>query len=329
VAVGVEAAVSSFSVRAAVLAACFGSGFIATGARGEIQPIVTELPGGASLAMVWVEPGDFRMGDLDEFDGFDRFDEDDGFDEFDEFDEDHIEQDPRTPDQLPEHPVVITEGFWLGRFEVTQAQWESVMGTRPWEGQPSTDSDPNRPAAFISWNDAQSLVVRLNQAAGDSLYRLPSEAEWEYACRADTESWWSFGTQSSKLADHGWYERNGWEMGERIGLPVGAKLPNPWGLFDMHGNVREWVQDWYGEDYYEDAPERDPRGPVLGSSRVLRGGDFASTAEFVRSSWRFSARPGAASIFFGVRLLARRDPSTLIQSMNWGQAKTRRQGDRR
>ena len=290
-------------VDAATLNICCVLCFISTAAPGEIQQITTELPGGAALVMVWVEPGTFRMGDLDEFE------------------EDGEEEDPRTPDQLPEHPVVITQGFWLGRFEVTQAQWESVMDTRPWEGQPSTDGNPDRPATFISWNDAQSLVGRLNQAAGDSLYRLPTEAEWEFACRAGSETWWSFGSRSSRLADHAWYERNGWEAGERVGLPVGARVPNAWGLYDMHGNAREWVQDWYGPHYYEDAPERDPQGPDLGNSRVLRGGDFASSAELVRSSRRFAASPGSASIFFGMRLLARRDPSTHVQPLNWGQLK--------
>ena len=207
---------------------------LANRTEGQTQQITIELPGGVSLSMVWIEPGSFRMGDLDEFEEDpDEVEERDELDEFFDVEEEQSENDPRVADQLPEHTITISSGFWLGRFEVTQSQSESVMETRPWESLPSTQRDPDRPASFISWNDAQLFVARLNEAAGDSLYRLPTEAEWEYACRAGVEAWWSSGGRLSLLAEHAWYERNAWDMGERFVLPVGTRQPNPWGLFDM------------------------------------------------------------------------------------------------
>ena len=207
---------------------------LANRTEGQTQQITIELPGGVSLSMVWIEPGSFRMGDLDEFEEDpDEVEERDELDEFFDVEEEQSENDPRVADQLPEHTITISSGFWLGRFEVTQSQWESVMETRPWESLPSTQRDPDRPASFISWNDAQLFVARLNEAAGDSLYRLPTEAEWEYACRAGGEAWWSSGGRLSLLAEHAWYERNAWDTGERFVLPVGTRQPNPWGLFDM------------------------------------------------------------------------------------------------
>ncbi|MBI2506384.1 MAG: formylglycine-generating enzyme family protein [Candidatus Latescibacteria bacterium] len=142
----------------------------------------------------------------------------------------------------------------------------------------------------------------LNQAAGDSLYRLPTEAEWEYACRAGTATRWSFGDNENQLKDYAWYSDNAWDVGEQYTHQVGTKQPNPWGLYDMHGNVWEWVQDWYGG--YLSNSQTDPTGPAAGSDRVGRGGGFRALAGSTRSANRNNNEPGNRNNNFGARLLS-------------------------
>ena len=224
------------------------------------------LPGGASLEMVWIEPGTFQMGSPSSELG--RFD-----------------------DEGPVHSVTISKGFYLGKYEVTQRQWEAVMGTRPWEGRSYVRSGPDYPAVYVSWEDAQEFIGRLNASLGSNVYRLPTEAEWEYVCRAGTTTRWSFGDDESQLTHYAWYYGNTWDVGEGYAHSVGTKRPNPWGLYDMHGNVWEWVQDWYAADYYSRSPSVDPRGPSTGSARVVRGGYFYSFARYLRSANRYGNSP--------------------------------------
>ena len=146
----------------------------------------------------------------------------------------------------------------------------------------------------------------LNEAEGDSLYRLPTEAEWEYACRAGTETRWSFGDDVSQLKDYAWYHDNAWDIGEQYAHPVGTKLPNPWGLYDMHGNVWEMCQDWYG--IYPNEYQIDPTGPASGSDRVLRGGYFGHSPQHARSAVRYFTHPSSDSFGFGARLLRYTNP---------------------
>jgi formylglycine-generating enzyme len=205
----------------------------------------------------------------------------------------------------PQHEVTISKGFYLGKYEVTQGQWQAVMSTTPWAGRDYVQVSPSNPAVYVSWNDAQDFVQRLNAAAGDSLYRLPTEAEWEYACRAGTTKRLSFGDDESKLTDYAWYDVNTWNVGERYAHQVGTKLANPWGLFDMHGNVWEWCLDWYGYGYSTGA-QTDPPGPVSGSHRVIRGGSFRDVARLTRSTLRGAGSPGYRYFgFVGFRLLRR------------------------
>ena len=262
----------------------------------------TTLPGGVALELVWIDAGTFDMGAQPR-------------------DPDDDDPPPRAPDQIPEHRVTFSEGFWLGKFELTQAQWTAVMGTRPWRNLPLSRDAPDHPAVFLTWDDAQSFVQTLNRAIGDSLYRLPTEAEWEYACRAGTQTRWSHGDRETTLDDYAWFEKNAWNQNERYAHPVGRRLPNPWGLYDMHGNAEEWVQDFYSATYYDESPEHDPPGPDRGRERVLRGGNYADPAERVRSSHRNKARADFVSGRFGLRLLARATLPTAVERKTWGQLK--------
>ncbi|MFH1571168.1 MAG: PKD domain-containing protein, partial [Gemmatimonadota bacterium] len=190
-----------------------------------VEPVTREmtvdLPGGATMQFVWIEPGTFVMGSAAAEPG-------------------------RSGDEGPQHQVTITRGFWLGKYEVTQGQWYAAMGTSPWSGASGGQADSRYPASAISWDMAQDLVHQLNAHEGATAYRLPTEAEWEYACRAGTTTPWSFGGDEAQLPEYAWYADNALNVGLQNAQPVGMKRPNAWGLFDMHGNLWEGVQDRYG-----------------------------------------------------------------------------------
>ena len=135
------------------------------------------------------------------------------------------------------------------------------------------------------------------------MYRLPTEAEWEYAARAGRTARWSFGDDENQLADYAWYRTNTWDVGLTWTQPVGTKLPNPWGLHDMYGNAWEWCQDWYDKDYYGQSPSIDPQGPSNGTLRVRRGGGFFHIARFLRSAERDEIDPSSGFAGIGARLL--------------------------
>ena len=189
----------------------------------EALPQTVSLPGGTAMEFVWIEPGLFLMGSSASEEG-------------------------RSDDEGPQHRVTISKGFWLGKHEITQAQWKSVMGNNP-----SKFRGENQPVEQVSWDDVQQFVRKLNQAEGEPRYRLPTEAEWEYACRAGTTSRWSFGDDERQLGDYAWYSGNNSPNRTK---EVGKKRPHPWGLYDMHGNVWEWCQDWFGS--YSSASQIDP-----------------------------------------------------------------------
>ena len=235
-----------------------------------------DLPGGASMEFVWVEPGTFTMGSPEAEEG-------------------------RRYNEGPQHQVTISKGFYLGKYELTQRQWESVVGTSPWQGQPSVQTNPDGPASYISWDNVQELLNALNSAAGSGLYRLPTEAEWEYSCRAGTTTPWSFGSNESDIGDYAWYSGNASGVGESYPHAVGQKLPNPWGLYDMHGNVLEWAQDWYGD--YAGGAQFDPTGPAEGTTRVIRGGNVWHDPGDLRSARHSGTSPTSQSSQIGVRLL--------------------------
>jgi formylglycine-generating enzyme required for sulfatase activity len=182
-------------------------------------------------------------------------------------------------DERPAHRVRISRGFEMGKYEVTQAQWEAVMGSNS-----SHFKGPNLPVENVSWDEVQDFIQRLNGLSQRYTFRLPTEAEWEYACRAGTT-----GDYAGSLDAMAWYGAN---SGNRT-HPVGQKQPNAWGLYDMHGNVWEWCQDWYGSNYYEQSPGTDPQGPSSGSGRVVRGGSWGDSAAFCGSVARhYDRSPG-------------------------------------
>ena len=179
-------------------------------------------------------------------------------------------------DETP-HKVTLTKSYYLGAYEATQDQYEKVMGDNP-----SEFKGAENPVDSVNWDDAVSFCKKLSEmpeekAAGRS-YRLPTEEEWEYACRAGSTTSYSFGDTAELLGEHAWF---GEKDGDKT-HPVGEKKPNRWGLYDMHGNVLEWCQDWYA-DYPPDA-STDPQGPNGGSFRVARGGSWGGNRG---GSWRF------------------------------------------
>jgi formylglycine-generating enzyme required for sulfatase activity len=196
-------------------------------------------------------------------------------------------------DEQPVHTVRISKPFYLGKYEVTQAQWQAVMGNNP----SRFTGDATRPVENVSWEDVQEFIRRLNTKEGGATYRLPTEAEWEYAARAGTTTAYSFGNDKGQLSQYAWY-------GDTSGSqthPVGTLKPNAWGLYDMHGNVWEWVQDWYGP--YTAAAAVDPAGPSSGSYRVNRGGSWRYLTSHCRSACRGHWSPGYRYDHLGCRLL--------------------------
>jgi formylglycine-generating enzyme required for sulfatase activity len=193
----------------------------------------------------------------------------------------------------PQHRVRITKPFFLGKFPVTQQQWESVMGHNP-----SLLKSPKHPVVNVSWYDCEGFFKKLNVKVGGATFQLPTEAQWEYACRAGTKTRFPFGNDESKLGDYAWYGHNA----DGVTHPVGGKKPNAWGLYDMHGNASQWCADWYDESYYAKSITNDPPGAATGFHRCIRGGDISRVASLCRSSTRNAGQPALREEFLGVRV---------------------------
>lgn len=216
--------------------------------------------------------------------------------------------------EKPQHRVEISNSFYMGVYEVTQAQWEEIMGFNPYDldhsnlyynlpGMAERITRPNHPAT-VSWEDAQEFITALNNKEGHNRYRLPTEAEWEYAARANTQTLYSFGNNVSELSNYAWYGEDFASGGTH---PVGEKLPNAWGLYDMHGNAWEWVEDWYSESYYAQSPATDPKGADSGSHRSVRGGSWHQTATSWRVSYRKPYAPNYRGISIGFRVVLEKE----------------------
>ncbi|QDU26581.1 Formylglycine-generating sulfatase enzyme [Anatilimnocola aggregata] len=228
----------------------------------DINPPATlklDLGEGVNLELVYIQPGTFVMGGESAKEG--RFECVD----------------------MPKHEVTLTKGFYLGKYEVTQAQYQLIMGSNP----SGATKDPSCPVDTIGETDATEFCAKVVEKTGQEV-RLPTEAEWEYACRAGTKTEWFFGDDPSKFGDYAWFRDN--DGGKSH--PVGQKKPNPWGLYDIYGNVYERVSDRYAKDYYAKSPKEDPTGPSLGQKSRFeyeidapQAGKYALTAQVVTANY--------------------------------------------
>jgi sulfatase modifying factor 1 len=222
----------------------------------------------------WISPGRFQMGSP--------------------------ENEPERYDNEKQHKVTITEGFWLAETACTQALWQEIMGENP-----SRFKGENLPVESVSWEECQRFIQTINERRPGRDLRLPSEAEWEYSCRAGTETPFSFGENitTGQVNYDGKHPYNNAEKGEYREMTVAVKsLPcNNWGLYEMHGNVWEWCNDWYAE--YPSATMIDPKGTDTGTYRVLRGGSWFDFAGYCRSAYRDFYAPGYRNVDFGFRFV--------------------------
>jgi formylglycine-generating enzyme required for sulfatase activity len=230
----------------------------------------------------------------------------------------------RLPAEAPKHRVRITKPFWFGVHEVTRGQFRRFVDERGYKTEAERDGkggyglidgqwaqDPrfvwnqdlgfeqadDHPVVNVSWNDVTAFCAWLSEKEG-SQSQLPTEAQWEYACRAGTTTTWYSGDDEGELEAHAWFSSNA----ERKSHPVGQKSPNAWGLDDMHGNVWEWCQDWWGDSYYATSPMDDPPGATGGSPRVYRGGGWDYDPSRGRASYRAWDAPGCRAVHHGFRL---------------------------
>lgn len=224
-----------------------------------------DLGGGVKMELVLIAPGRFTMGSG---------------------------PDAGERDETPAHQVTISRPFYLGQYEVTQAQWNAIM-----DSNPSRHRGAKLPVEDVSWNDCQRFLRKLSAKTGRQ-FVLPTEAQWEFACRAGTTTPWYFGDRETALPDHGWVGANA----QGRTHPVGMKPPNPWGLHDLYGNVWEWVADWYANPY-PTGDAIDPAGPATGTARVLRGGAWGDDAWQARSAYRNSMGPDQGNPGSGFRCL--------------------------
>jgi len=206
--------------------------------------------------------------------------------------------------EIPQHQVNIGYDFYIGKYEVTQAQWIALEGTIPWWGKDYVLYDPNGPAVSLSWGDCQSFISALNRL-GQGTFRLPSEAEWEYACRAGTTTryYWGDDPDYSEIDDYAWWYGNTLDANERYTHVVGQKLPNAFGLYDMSGNVREWCQDYWHSDYTGAPTDGSAWESPTAMNRLFRGGTWSNHAKYCRSAARFSYNPIYYYYNFGFRIV--------------------------
>lgn len=269
-------------VLALVLAS---STWVATGAvaaPGDSQPKAgnERSDNALGLKLVWCPPGKFKMGSPAGEKGL-------------YYNEIHV-------------PVELTQGYWLGKHEVTQGEFTKVMGTAPWKKKTFVKVGASVAASYISHDDAVEFcrMLTVSERAAGRLgakeeYQLPSEAQWEYACRAGETTAYSFGATDAKLGEYAWFEKNTFDVDERFAHPVGLKKPNSWGLLDMHGNVCEWCRDGYALQL---PGGTNPEAAFDGKLRALRGGAWYFNAAISRCAHRHWASPGDRDFFTGFRI---------------------------
>jgi len=198
-------------------------------------------------------------------------------------------------DERPVHEVCLDD-FYIGKFEITQEQWQAVMGSNP---ATFKDCGGACPIENVSWDDVKGFIEKLNDKTGKR-YRLPTEAEWEYAARSGgMGAKWSGTNDVNELAEYAWYADNAAKKTH----PVGQKKPNSLGIYDMSGNISEWILDRYHANYYRQSPKENPRGPESGGYRVLRGGNYYDTARHLRTSYRDQYSQSYRISCVGLRLM--------------------------
>lgn len=237
---------------------------------------VIRLDEGMVLELQWVPPGEFLMGSPEAEEGHET-------------------------GESPQHPVRFAHGFWLGTYPVTQQQWQAIMASNP-----SKYVDPCQPVEMVSWIDAQAFVNRLNELTQRAC-RLPTEAQWEYACRGGTTTRFNAGDSEDDLAAAAWYTANS----DAHPHSVGGRKPNSLGLYDMHGNVFEWTADWFGP--YTEGPGVDPAGPPHGTRRVLRGGCCLCSPENCRVANRYDKAPDGKNFNIGFRVAMPAEPDVCVE----------------
>ena len=245
-----------------------------TGQKGQSPPkggarnfITLDLGSDITMKLVRIEAGNFTMGSS-------------------ETEEDH------KSNEGAQRQVTISKPFYMGVTEVTQTQYDAVTGKNP-----SNFQEPDNPVEQVSWDECVAFCTALSKMTGRPV-RLPTEAEWEYACRAGTKTRYSFGNDSKNLGAHAWYKSNS----DSKTHPAGQKEPNAWGLYDMHGNVWEWCSDWY-TDVYVGPGTHDPKGPAAGSHRVLRGASWQLVPADCRAASRHKALPANSYKSTGFRVV--------------------------
>ena len=248
-------------ITSALSAACLHAAESPKSVRRSGETRTIDLPGGAKMEMIWCAPGKFLMGSPESEEG-------------------------RFSDETL-HEVTLTKGFWLGKYEVTQAQWQSVMGLNP-----SRFKSPGRPVENVAWDDCQIFVNKVNATVGGAA-RFPTEAEWEYACRAGSSAPFS---GSGNITEMAWYDENSDSQSHE----TGENKPNAWGFYDMHGNVLEWCSDWFSE--HHNMKPVNPKGPPSGSFKILRGGCWFFYASDCRSAYRLKRDPCIRNSIYGFRL---------------------------
>jgi formylglycine-generating enzyme required for sulfatase activity len=284
--------------------------------------IKVETPNSVGQTMILIPPGEFLMGSTDE-------QVEAALKAADEIKTDQPTKDRIQKNERPQHKVVITKPLLMSATEVTIGQFKKFATAMSYQteaekaeaaakaappvveaGQPppkpiQTYLNPgyvasdDLPAAFITWNDATAYCQWLSTQE-KATYRLPTEAEWEYACRAGTTTQYSFGDDYNELPKYGWHNKNAAGKSH----PVGTLLPNPFGLFDMHGNLYEWCGDYFDEKWYSTSPLNDPNGPSVGSTRVIRGGYWNHFASNCRSAYRYNHTPSHRNNNHGFRCVS-------------------------
>jgi formylglycine-generating enzyme required for sulfatase activity len=236
------------------------------GAWCEFQVPRHDREGNVTQRMRWIKPGEFLMGSPKGEGGREN--------------------------ESPQHLVTLTQGYWLADSQVTQELWTSIAGKNP-----SIFRGDTNPVEQISWRECQKWLPNVLEKVPTLQLALPTEAQWEYACRAGSQTAYCFGDDPKELPKYGWFGENA----EGKTHPVKQLQPNGWGLYDMHGNVWEWCSNWYGD--YPNAPANNPQGPSEGQVKIYRGGSWGSDAEVSRSAYRNHLNPNNKSDFIGIRLV--------------------------